>query len=52
MNFFGKCKFELHVHRLMEFNDSKNDTHGIECSVAAAAAATVVVDECDLAMIC
>ena len=23
----------MHVHRIMEFNDSKNNIHGIECSV-------------------
>ena len=33
IDFFGKCKFELHVHRIIEFNDSKNDIHDIECSV-------------------
>ena len=31
MIFFGKCKFELHVHRIMEFNDSKIDSHVSEC---------------------
>ena len=33
MNFFEKYKFELHVVRIIEFNDLKNDSHVTECSV-------------------
>ena len=33
LDFFEKYKFELHVIRIMEFNDSKNDSHVTECSV-------------------
>ena len=31
MNFFKKYNFELHVVRIMEFNDSKIDSHVSEC---------------------
>ena len=31
--FLKKFKFELHVVRIMEFNDSTNDSHVTECSV-------------------
>ena len=33
LEFFRKYKFELHVVRIIEFNDSKIDSHVSECSV-------------------
>ena len=31
LNFFAYFKFELQVHEIMEFGDSKNDIHDIWC---------------------
>ena len=33
LNFFGKCRFELRVHRIFDLNDSKNDILVFECKV-------------------
>jgi len=33
LNFSGKCRFELRVHRIFDLNDSKNDILVFECKV-------------------